>query len=475
MTLFRRVSVASPTVICAIVFFLASADRRFTIRTDAVNVRFAAVALLVACAVFAVTRWRESNDDIRALTIAWLPFVAMYAIAAATSQAPAPGMLKLGWFAFNFVGAFAVTALFDVRDVGRGYFLSYLVIASIIAIDFVTGFTRGSDHMIGYGQLNDMVPDMLLFRPHAFYYEPSYAASGLAFAWALALTRMRDAAPKLASALVVIGAVALVVMTSRIGWLYAAVAAAAILVFRYRERTLGLSSLARASIPMVLIASVLAGVIAFSDKRDAIGGLFGRLGFAQAFERVCPLIAEQFAADIGCLSGDARRKFLGEGQPFDAGETSEGSRLVGLRTAVATIAQHPWLGAGVSRGRDRFIAAPAVANLWLEVAVESGLISLAAFAFGVIFTSWRWGMFEARHRDIMIVFSLWLLIVWQFIQTFPRLDLWIAFWVVLVWTRRGSHLAAPPSTGVPSDPTPRCIARDALPQQAPRGVGLPIR
>ena len=163
MTLFRRVSVASPTVVCAIVFFLASADRRFTIRTDAVNVRFAAVALLVACAVFAVTRWRESNDDIRALTIAWLPFVAMYAIAAATSQAPAPGMLKLGWFAFNFVGAFAVTALFDVRDVGRGYFLSYLVIASIIAIDFVSGFTRGSDHMIGYGQLNDMVPDMLLF------------------------------------------------------------------------------------------------------------------------------------------------------------------------------------------------------------------------------------------------------------------------------------------------------------------------
>jgi hypothetical protein len=86
-------------------------------------------------------------------------------------------------------------------------------------------------------------------------------------------------------------------------------------------------------------------------------------------------------------------------------------------------------------------------------------MSLFAFAFGVIFTSWRWGMFEARHRDSMIVFSLWLLIVWQFIQTFPRLDLWIAFWVVLVWTRRGSHLAA--STGVPSDPAPRGMASGA--------------
>ncbi|HEY6598109.1 MAG TPA: hypothetical protein VIZ30_02305, partial [Pseudomonadales bacterium] len=290
-TPFHRASVALPTVVCAIIFFLASADKLFTIRTNAVNVRFAAVVLLVAAAVFAVTRGRKSNDDIRALTIAWLPFAAMYALAAATSEAPAPGMLKLGWFAFDFSVAFAAIALFDVRDVARGYFLSYLVVASIIAIDFVSGFTRGTDYMIGYAQLNNMVPGMLLFRPHAFYYEPSFAAGGLAFAWALALTRMRDASPKLAYALVVIGAIALVVMTSRIGWLFASVAAGAVLAFRYRERSLRLSSLARASIPIVLIASVLAGVIAGSDKRDAFGALVGRLGFAQAFERVCPLIA----------------------------------------------------------------------------------------------------------------------------------------------------------------------------------------
>ena len=185
MTPFHRASVALPAVVCAIVFFLASADRLFTIRTGAVSVRLAAVVLLVASAVFAVTRWRKSNDDIRALTIAWLPFVAMYALAAATSEAPAPAILKLGWFAFDFSVAFAAIALFDVRDVARGYFLSYLVVASIIAIDFVSGFTRGPDYMIGYAQENNMVSGMLLFRPHAFYYEPSFAAGGLAFAWAL--------------------------------------------------------------------------------------------------------------------------------------------------------------------------------------------------------------------------------------------------------------------------------------------------
>jgi len=438
-TPFRRASVVLPTVVCAIVIFLASADRLFTIRTGAVNVRFAAVVLFVASVVFAVTRARKSTDDIRALTIAWLPFVAMYALAAATSEATVPGMLKLGWFAFDFFVAFAAIALFDARDVARGYFLSYLVVASIIAIDFVSGFTRGTHYMIGYAQENNMVPGMLLFRPHAFYYEPSFAAGGLAFAWALALTRMRSAAPKLASALVVVGAIALLVMTSRTGWIFALVAAGAVLAFRYQERSLRLSSMARASIPILLSAGVLAGVIAFSDKRDAFGALVGQLGFAQAFERVCPLIADHFT--VQCLSGDARREYLGEGQPFNADETTEGVRLVALRTTVATIAQHPWLGVGIGHGSDRFIAPPAVANLWLEVALEGGLMSLGAFAFGITFTLWRWGLVEARSRDIMIVLALWLLIVWQFSQTFPRLDLWIAFWVVLAWTRRDSQLA----------------------------------
>jgi len=437
MTLPSRAAVAIPSVVCAVVFFLASADRYFTLRTDAVNVRFAVVALLVAIAVFALTRGRKSSADIRTLAIAWLPFVATYMLAAAISQDPAPALLKLAWFVFDFVAAFAVTALFDARDVVHGYFLSYLVIATIIVVDFMSGFTSGTDYMIGFGQKSAMVPGMLLYRPHAFYYEPSFAASGLGLAWALALTRMGDAAPKVASALVAVGANAIVVMTSRIGWLYSVLAAAAVLVFRFRERTLRLSSLARASIPTVLIAGVLWGVIAFSDKREGFDGMLYRLGFAQAFERVCPLIAAQFSADLGCLEGDARRKYLGERQ-FDAAETTEGLRLIAMQAAVATIAEHPWLGIGVGRGPDRFIAAPWVINVWLEVAVEGGLLSLIAFGFGVTFTSWRWGLFTARNRDVMIVFALWLLIVWQFIQTFPRLDLWIAFWVVLVWTRRGS-------------------------------------
>ena len=293
MTLSRRALSVSAGALCATVFFLASADRLFAVRTYGVNVRFASFALLAGLVVWILTRARKSVDDIRSLSTAWLPFIALYALAAATSDVSAPATLKVAWFAFNFIVAYAAIALFDARDVARGYFLSYLVIALIITIDFVTGFTHGLDHMIGYGQANDMVPGMLLFRPHAFYYEPSFAASGLALAWALALTRMRDAAPNVASALVIVGAIALLVMTSRTGWLYAAVAGVAVLVFRVCvQRPVPRASLTHAVIAGVVGVALLFGLLGFPDKREAVGGLLDRLGFTQASERICPRVAE---------------------------------------------------------------------------------------------------------------------------------------------------------------------------------------
>jgi len=362
MTLSRRARSVSAGALCATVFFLASADRFFTLRFFGANVRFASLALVAGFVVWILTRARKSDDDLRALSIGWFPFIALYALAAATSDTPAPATLKIAWFAFDFIVAYAAIALFDAGDVARGYFLSYLVIALIITIDFVAGFTRGPDYMIGYGQLNNMVPGVLLYRPHAFYYEPSFAASSLALAWALALTRLRDAAPNLASALVIVGLIALLVMTSRTGWLYAAVAALAVLIFRVCvQRSMPRTSIKHAIIAGVVGVALLIAIFGFSDKREAIAGLLDRLGFAQTFERICPSIAEQFALDLRCLSGDERRRFLGDDQPFNADETAEGVRLVSLRTTVATIAKHPWLGVGVSPGSDRFIASSATA------------------------------------------------------------------------------------------------------------------
>jgi len=430
-----RMSPAVATAVCAVVFFLASADKLFTLHVPSVNVRYANFALVVALLAWIVRRARHIDGDARWLAFAWLPFVVTYGVAAVTSAHWVSATVKLGWFAFSFIAAYAWTTFFDGRDVARAYFLSYLAVAAIIVIDFVNGFSLGPGHMIGFGQVNDMVDGTVVFRPHAFYYEPSFAASSLGLAWALAMTPMRDAAPRLALALVVAGAIALVVMTSRTGWLFAAVAAVAILVFNARSRhSFGRKEVRRLAGLAAAGAALLFAVIAASGHPDAFEGLLGRLGVVQAFQRVCPLLAERYSIDLNCLSSDERRRLLGESQ-VDPDETTEGSRLAALRAAAATVARHPLLGVGAYPGEHHLIAPPIAPNMWLEIGVDGGLLSLLAFAFGIACTLYRWRAFEPRHRSILIVLVLWLCVAWQFIATFPRLDLWIAFWAVLAWMR----------------------------------------
>jgi hypothetical protein len=424
------------TAVCAVVFFLASADRLFTIHALALNIRVANFALLAGIVAWIATRAPDARHDLASLGVAWAPFLSTFGVAAMASSAPVPMAVKLGWFAFSFVAAYAWTSLFDHRDVARGYFLAYVAVAAIIVVDFVSGFTRGPGHMIGFGQANDMVRDVLLFRPSAFYYEPSFAASGLALAWALAMTVMRGAAPRVATALLAMGAVALLVMTSRTGWLFATVAAVALLAFAatlHQQRLI--RAVKRAAVPAALAGALLTAAMTLSGQQDVFGDLMDKLGFVQAFERICPRLAERYASDLGCLSKEDRRHFFGEGQPVDPDKTTEGSRLGALRAAVAAIAAHPWLGIGTGRGSDRLIASPAVPNVWLEIGSEGGVLALVTFLFGICWMLYRWRALEPKHRDILIVLVVWFCVAWQFIETFPRLDLWIAFWVALAWVR----------------------------------------
>jgi len=435
---FGRVSPVVATAVCAVVFFLASADKVFSVHVLSLNLRFANFALLAGLIMWVLQRARRVGNEARWLAFAWLPFFVAYAVAALSSAHWLSPLVKLAWFGFSFFAAYAWTTLFDRRVVVRAYFVSYLVIAVIIVVDFVGGFSHGPGHMIGFGQLNDMVDGMALFRPHAFYYEPSFAASSVALAWALAMTRMRDAAPRLANALVLVGTIALVVMTSRTGWLFAAVAAVALLLFHVRSRrSFRRAELGRAAVAAALGGALLFVVVAASGEQGAFERLLGRLGVVQAFERVCPRLAERYAIGLQCLSGEERRRLLGDSQ-IDPDETTEGSRLGALRAADAAVAEHPWLGTGAQPGPYHLIAPPAVPNLWLEIAVDGGLASLLAFVFGIACTLYRWRAFDPQHRTLMIVVMLWLCVAWQFIATFPRLDLWIAFWVVLAWVRAGS-------------------------------------
>jgi hypothetical protein len=126
-------------------------------------------------------------------------------------------------------------------------------------------------------------------------------------------------------------------------------------------------------------------------------------------------------------------------------QTSEGQRLTSLKDSLASVVAHPLLGSGVTRGKDRLIG-PSASNVWLEMAVKGGILPVAAFVWGLGFTLHRWRVFRPENRAIAIVLLLYFAVAWQFLQTFPRLDQWLSFWVALTfaaeWTRTSREATA---------------------------------
>lgn len=424
----------SATLACAILFFLGTADQVFALRIEGVNVRIANLLLAAGLVTWLWTRRIGSMRDVAALLIAWLPFVALYGAAAVASDAPWVTLLKLLWFAFNFAAAFAWCRLFDPRDVVRGYFAAFLVVSAVIAVDFMSGFTRGPQYMIGFGQPNDLIAGQVVYRPHAFYYEPSYAASGVAVAWALALTPMGRTATTLSTMLIPLGLVALVVTMSRTGWLYAIAATVAWLLFRQG----GAGSTPRLSwrkvaATLAVTALVCAALLAPEQNRARFMTLLQTLGWQQTLERICPILRDHVAfLDVQCLSPDERLAAVGRSRDAVPEQTSEGQRLASMKESLTSIAASPLLGKGVTRGDQRLIE-PTASNVWLELAVEGGVLALAAFIWGLGFTLNHWRVFRPENRLLAIVLVLYFLVAWPFLQTFPRLDQWLTFWVALTF------------------------------------------
>jgi len=190
------------------------------VRVHGITVRLAQLVLLAGL----IAWWRSNKTGLpansRTLLIAWAPFLGIFLLASMLSADPLPGLVKLCWFGFNFLGAYAWCQLFRREDLVLGYFSAYLVVAAVIVFDFYIGFGTGPAHMIGYAQPTYGVPGREgWFRPHAFYYEPSYAAAALGLAWALALTTVSVYAPRASAALAMTAITALAVTFSRTGWI----------------------------------------------------------------------------------------------------------------------------------------------------------------------------------------------------------------------------------------------------------------
>ena len=287
--------------------------------------------------------------------------------------------------------------------------------------------------MIGYAQPTYGVPRHEgWFRPHAFYYEPSYAAAGLGLAWALALTPLYVYAPKTSAAVVLGGSAALVMTFSRTGWIYALIAVVAIVAvggnglrISLRRRVVYLGACGLALLALVLILMP-------EHSRGGVRTLMRALGVSATVERVCPIVNKWFPSwDLQCLEGEERARALPFNRPGVPPErTSEGSRLMALKGTLERIEAHPFAGEGVVRRADRIVS-PTVPNTWLEIAVEGGVFALIAFLWGLVATTYGWQGLRRENLAVGVAVLLYFLVSWSFIQTFPRLDQWLSFWMAL--------------------------------------------
>jgi hypothetical protein len=180
-------------------------------------------------------------------------------------------------------------------------------------------------------------------------------------------------------------------------------------------------------------ALVVSAVLVSDTTGSRFGRLVDALGVESTFERVCPLVRDGVRwLGLRCDASDAALRSAGV---HAAEQSSEGQRIVDAGHAVSRVAERPLLGHGVARGAARLIE-PTAKNVWLELAVEGGLLSAAAFAWGLAFTMRQHHAFGAGQRLVGSVLLLYFAVAWPFLQTFPRLDQWLAFWAALTFTSR---------------------------------------
>jgi hypothetical protein len=413
-----------PSLFFAVLFFLCSADQFFATRIQGYNFRWGQ-PLLLGTAIWAVWSWSRGRGKggvdpfpVR-LSSLWLPFFAVYGLAAAFSATPHLTFLKWGWGIFNIGCALWVClGSRGGRCVERGFLWAVTLLTGLIlfqaAAVYWFGLLPGPNP--GPGTLPLYLPALPrfpfgfmqpglrylgqdFFRPNAFYYEPSYAGAALSFI--LPLTLMLQPRSWKGAFLPALVATSVFLCSSRTGILGALLSlgvAAALAGIRREKGTI-------LQVLRTLLLAVLM-VLAFSAAPD------GRR-FVQYL-----------------LWGPMGPQ--GTVESAKGSESSEGLRIKNFRECFDLWIQHPVLGNGVVLQRTGQGLAQVSMNTWLEIGIESGLLGLAAFLVAVLAT-----MAGGLQKGWKTNAALWALGAWaahfsvryNLSQTFPRLDYWLLFFL----------------------------------------------
>jgi hypothetical protein len=415
-------------VLFSLLFYLCSADQFFAFRVHGFNIRLGQF-LLLACALLSLRGIFRNGPglsrrrDLWRAGIPWIPFFAVYALAACLSPNPGQSFLKWGWALFNIGGALVVCLNPDrAPSLRKGVALGALAVALTLWVQFLAIYLFGATVLwrfpaasqsitapwlggfpLGFAQnTQDTFGGVPILRPNAFYYEPSYAGCALAFAFPLVLAwgwRRKFSGSVLVPAVLW---TAVLLTLSRAGILGLSLGFLIIFsgVLLWREKQLFFSLLR----PFLLGALVLGTALLSPSVQKYAGFLLGPLGPSAIASRV--------------------------GNP----QYSEGGRVADIRNGLNRWKEHPLLGAGAARASDPSTQGLGLVseNMWLEVGMESGLLGFLAFAFAILKTVWDAFRKSANPAISILVLSalaVHLLVDMNFTPTFPRLDYWILFFL----------------------------------------------
>lgn len=479
-----------PTFFATCLFFLCCADEVFTTRAFGVNLRWGQLLLLVGALSLLPRAWNgmksRAPDIVKLwpLFAAWGLFFACYGISVSLSDAPIQSGIKLVWGIFNIAGAAAIGFLSPrpstaLRD---GFVAACLIISGIIWIDAIAIYWMGTGTpVIGLAQVSYSVGEFQTLRPHAFYYEPSYAGAWLAIAVPLMTIALVDR-PRWVRALIpAVSLSAVFLVSARTGILSAFMAlfliVAVATIRRQWELTKSVASI-------VVLATALLSVF-FLSKDARQYGLFilGPLGPSETISRLTksePSEAPQFEA-----------KFVPEEEPeapkevkavietkyidSAASQTSEGARIASYIHALEAWKDRPLFGTGAAQSdKGNSLIAPVAMNTWLEVLSESGLVGFLAFLLA-IGLSLRTVLRDADKMAIPLLVGVWvahLAVNLNLTQTFPRLDYWLLLFAAFNYvprTQSTQGTVAPAEASKDINLTPCSKPSSALRHAAPRG------
>ncbi len=409
----------------AILFFLSSADIFFATRILGFNFRWGQFLLFLFAlpALYQLkSEFKNHSSEsqiMKKLLLYWVPFFAVYGIAAIFSPTPLFTGVKWGWSMFN-IGLAAIVCLNrrENDSLEIGFQWGILLIAGFIWLESIAIYVFGDFTVvkdlgvgipgavsffsvpIGYAQISWRYMGFDTYRPNAFYYEPSYAGCALTFAFFI-LFFMDARRTKFKSGWIPALVVSSVILcSSRSGILSTALFFAGILITPAFQRKV--STQWRSTLKILILSILLIGLFcAFPNGRKYMEFLAGPLG-TEATTR------------------------------FQNKDFSEGDRLANAVESFKLWMQHPLLGNGVIAPKNNRGLIPYSMVTWLEIGLESGILGVAAFLFAIL-SNMKLAWKKCRNTSLKtLILTAWIIhftVHLVFSQTFPRLDYWLLFFL----------------------------------------------